>query len=89
MVYSHIKNIQAYLGYYFTSIQAYLGYYFFFTPDPIQGISSSRDGYYLAVHCLPLNITNRYFEGVSSSATMAGRILGGIKNFLLLKFDGL
>jgi hypothetical protein len=30
------------------------------TPGPIQGISS-RDGCYLAMCCLPLNITNRYF----------------------------
>jgi hypothetical protein len=46
-------------------IQAYLGYYValklhFFTPGPIHG-TSSRDGYYLAMRCLPLNITNRYF----------------------------
>jgi hypothetical protein len=30
------------------------------TPGPIQGISS-QDGCNLAMHCLPLNITNRYF----------------------------
>jgi hypothetical protein len=47
------------------TIQAYLGYYVasklhFFTPGPIQGISC-RGGYYLAVRCLPLNITNIYF----------------------------
>jgi hypothetical protein len=45
--------------------QAYLGYYVasklrFFTPGTIQGISC-RGGYYLAVRCLPLNITRRYF----------------------------
>jgi hypothetical protein len=32
----------------------------FFTTDPIHRISS-RDGCYLAMGCLPLNITNRYF----------------------------
>jgi hypothetical protein len=42
-----------------------LGYYVasklpFFAPGQIQGISC-RGGYYLAVRCLPLNITNRYF----------------------------
>jgi hypothetical protein len=46
-------------------IQAYLGYYVasklcFFTPGLIHRISS-RDGCYLAMGCLPLNITNRYF----------------------------
>jgi hypothetical protein len=46
-------------------IQAYLGYYVasklrFFTPGPIHRISS-RDGCYLAMGCLPLNITHRYF----------------------------
>jgi hypothetical protein len=38
----------------------------FFTPGPIHRISS-RDGCYLAMGCLPLNITNIYFilrEGV-------------------------
>jgi hypothetical protein len=52
------------------SIQAYLGYYValklrFFTPGPIGhhlGTAvSSRDGCYLAMGCLPLNITNSYF----------------------------
>jgi hypothetical protein len=46
-------------------IQAYLGNYValklrFFTPGPIHRISS-RDGCYLAMGCLPLNITNSYF----------------------------
>jgi hypothetical protein len=46
-------------------IQAYLEYYValklhFFTPGPIHRISS-RDGCYLAMGCLPLNITNSYF----------------------------
>jgi hypothetical protein len=42
-------------------IQAYLGYYVasklrgFFTPGPIHRISS-RDGCYLAMGCLPLDI---------------------------------
>jgi hypothetical protein len=38
----------------------------FFTPGPIHRISS-RDGCYLAMGCLPLNIYIFYFEGVSSS----------------------
>jgi hypothetical protein len=51
----HWKIIQAYLGYYVASILR------FFTPGPIQGISC-RGGYYLAVRCLLLNITNGYFN---------------------------
>jgi hypothetical protein len=49
-----VANIQAYLGYYVASKLR------LFTPGPIQGISI-RDGCYLAMGCLPLNIANRYF----------------------------
>jgi hypothetical protein len=52
-----LKTIQAYLGYYCTSLRNC-------APLPqaqyMQGISS-QDVCYLAVRCLPLNISNRYF----------------------------
>jgi hypothetical protein len=48
------KRIQAYMGYYVASKLR------FFTPGLIHWISS-RDGCYLVMGCLPLNITNIYF----------------------------
>jgi hypothetical protein len=49
----------------YLTVVAYLGYYValklrFFTPGPNHRISS-RDGCYVAMGCLPLNITNIYF----------------------------
>jgi hypothetical protein len=75
--YNFPVHILAWCGF----IQAHLGYYVasklrFFTPGPIHRISS-RDGCYLAMGCLPLNITNIYFI-LSTTATGVAPYRSGV-----------